>query len=329
MAKIKRLIFAFQNQTMKGRLSAFYKKSKVGFYLLSPFVWIYYFFLHEKYLPQEKFVLKRFKRSFGYDLDLESPKTLNEKINWMKLNYENPIGNKLADKYKVREYIKEQIGEQYLIPLVFVTAKPKEVHPKNFPDFPVIIKTNHNSSGGIVIKDKNSITDWPSLQNRLRANLSQNFYWDNREPVYKGIEPRIIVEKLLNDGTGKFPADYKVHCFNGKVQMISVDFGRGSSKHYRNWYSKNWEREPYKWCSVLPDGSLTDPSEEDIPRPDSLDEMIELSETLSKDFKYLRVDWYIINNKLFFGELTLYHNGGMRPVEPEIWDLKLGEKLSL
>ncbi|MEP2689891.1 ATP-grasp fold amidoligase family protein [Maribacter dokdonensis] len=314
---------------MKEKLKSIYKTSKLGFLVIRPFARFYQYFLHKKYLTREAFVKQRFKKSFGYTLDLDNPRTLNEKINWLKLNYWNPLSTQLVDKFEVRSFITDTIGDKYLVPLLFTTKEPKDIIPKNIPDIPCIIKTNHDSSGGIIIRNKHKVKNWKEIQNRLNANMSQNFYWDGREMPYKKIEPRIIVEKLLTDNTGTLPADYKVHCFNGKARMINVDIGRGTESHNRNWYSSNWTREPYKWSSVLGDGKLTDPSEKDIPKPALLDEMIELSEKLVEGFPYLRVDWYIFNKQLFFGELTFHHNGGHRPIYPESWDLNLGQELDL
>jgi hypothetical protein len=314
---------------MKSFVKNIYNNSRLGFTLLKPFVSIYQYFLHKKYLSREQFILKRFKKNFGHELNLKNPKSLNEKINWLILNNDNPLGSLLADKYRVREYIKSEIGEKYLVPLAYMTKDPKDIIPENLPDYPVIIKTNHNSSGGIVIKDKNKTIDWKSIQNRLRANLAENFYWVGRELVYKDIQPLIIVEKLLNDNSGSFPADYKVHCFNGKVEMTAVVTGRGSNQQHCDWYNREWIRQPYEWGVLLEDGSYSKASEKGVKKPICYDKMLELSETLSSKFKYLRVDWYVINDNLFFGELTLYHQSGSKPVKPYEWDLKLGEKLTL
>lgn len=314
---------------MKEKLKSIYRTSKFGFLIIRPFARIYQYFLHKKYLSRETFVKLRFKKSFGYDLKLDNPETLNEKINWLKVYYWNPLSTQMVDKYEVRSYISKIIGDEYLVPLLFTTTNPRDIIFENIPNIPCIIKTNHDSSGGIIIKNKNEINNWEEIQNRLHANMSQNFYWDGRERPYKNIKPRIIVEKLLTDNSGTLPADYKVHCFNGKTRMINVDIGRGSKNHYRNWYSSNWEREPYKWSSVLGDGSLTDPSEEDVAKPELLEKMILLSEKLVVGFPYLRVDWYIFGNRLYFGELTFHHNGGHRPIYPESWDLKLGQDLNI
>ncbi|MEP2279096.1 ATP-grasp fold amidoligase family protein, partial [Maribacter sp.] len=113
------------------------------------------------------------------------------------------------------------------------------------------------------------------------------------------------------------------------VRMISVDMGRGTDQHYRNWYNTNWEQEEFKWSSPKENGKSTDPSSEDLERPKTLKEMIRLSELLAKPFKYVRVDWYDVDGKLYFGELTFHHDGGFRPILPEIWDKKLGNELNL
>src|SRR5690606_3050826 len=153
------------------------------------------------------------------------------------------------------------------------------------------------------IRDKNTV-DWSNLQNQLKRNLSNNYYWKSKEWQYKNIKPRIIVEKLLLDKSGKIPFDYKLHCFNGKVNMVQVDIGRGSERHYRNWYSTSWEREPYKWSSPKGNGIYTDPSEEDVPKPLKLTKMIELSEKLAQSFRYVRVDWYDLDGELYKSTLT-------------------------
>ncbi|WP_047245782.1 ATP-grasp fold amidoligase family protein [Maribacter thermophilus] len=315
---------------MRTILKSFYQNSEIGFNLLKPFARVYQFFLYKKYLPSKAFVRQRFKECFGHPLNLQDPKTLNEKINWLKLNYQHPKATQFADKYAVRDYIAETIGEEYLVPLLYTTTNPKNIVPENLPDIPCIIKTNHDSSGGVIIRDKYAKHhNWKKIQNYLRANMSQNYYWDGREKQYKDIPPRIIVEKLLSGKEGELPADYKVHCFNGKVRMINVDIGRGTNNHHRNWYNRQWEREPYSWSSDLGDGKVTAPSNEDVAKPVLLDEMIDLSERLVGSAPYLRVDWYIFEGKLYFGEITFHHNGGTRPIEPKEWDLKLGNDLFL
>lgn len=274
------------------------------------------------------FVKLMFRRHMGYPLNLENPITLNEKINWLKINERTPLHTQCTDKFKVRDYISEKIGSNYLVPIHFQTFNPKEIIPENLPDTPCIIKTNHDSGGGVFVKDKSRL-NWIKIQKNLRRRLRVNYYLRSKEWQYKNIQPRIIVEKLLQNKKDKIPFDYKVHCFNGNVRMISVDMGRGTDNHHRNWYSIDWKREPYKWSSPKGSGKYTDPSDTDVEKPETLEEMIKLSQILATPFTYVRVDWYDVDSKLFFGELTFHHDSGIQPILPEIWDKKLGGQLIL
>lgn len=286
-----------------------------------------YYGFRMRLIPEELYAKQEYRKAFGKDPDLINPKTLNEKIVWLKLNDRTPLHTQCADKFAVRDYIKKQIGDKYLVPLVFHTKNPSEIISNNIPEYPVIIKTNHDSEGGIFVYDKSNI-NWKNVQKSLKKRMSKNYYWQSKEWQYKNIIPRVIVEKLLLDSEGNIPFDYKVHCFNGKVNMIQVDMGRGSENHYRNWYSKDWKREPYRW-TILKNGKEIESSKNDLNKPQNLNQMIELSEILSQPFNYVRVDWYDLDGQLFFGELTFHHDSGNRPITPNEWDLKLGEKLKL
>lgn len=311
---------------MKQFIKNIYHDTILGYYLIYPFYFTYEIML--RIVPDKTFVKFNFKRHMGYSLNLKNPKTLNEKINWLKLHDRTSLQTICSDKFKVRDYIREKIGGQYLVPLCYETKNPRELIPENLPNYPFIIKTNHNSAGGIIVKEKKEV-DWWKVQFHMRKLLRENYYYRTREWQYKNIEPRIVVEKLLQNNAGKIPFDYKLHCFNGKVVTIQVDMDRGSENHSRNWYDTNWKREPFKWSSVKGDGKKTDPSQSDVEKPVTLDKMIKLSQILAEPFSYVRVDWYDVDSILYFGELTFHHDGGNRPIEPKEWDLKLGEKLIL
>lgn len=287
----------------------------------------FFYGIQTRIIPERFYAKQQYKKTFGKYPDLENPKTLNEKIVWLKLNDRTTLHTQCADKYAVRDYVSENIGSKYLVPLLYHTKCAKEIVPENLPDIPFIIKTNHDSGGVFIIYDKLK-TDWSTLQKKLKNRLEHNYYWQSKEWQYKNIKPRIIVEKLLLDAKGNIPFDYKLHCFNGKVNMIQVDMGRGTDSHYRNWYTKDWIREPFKWTIVRNRKEIKS-SIEDIEKPKTLDLMIQLSETLSQPFRYVRVDWYDLDGQLFFGELTFHHDGGNRPIEPIEWDYKLGKKLKL
>lgn len=312
---------------MEKILKYLYKKTIVGKYIITKLIDLYTYYLH--YIkPEKKYLTDKFESNFGRKVDLSNPKTLNEKIIWLKLYDRTPLHTICADKYAVRDYIIEKIGEKYLVPLHLKTKDPKEIIPENLPDTPFIVKTNHDSGGGVIVHDKSEI-DWNAVRKDLKKRLKHNYYYNSKEWQYKNIEPCIIVEKLLLDKQGNIPFDYKIHCFNGKANMIQVDIDRNSNNHYRNWYNTKWEREPYKWTSIKNEGKTTEPSDEEVDRPETLEEMLMLSEKLSKDFCFVRVDWYDLDGKLYFGELTFHHDGGNRPILPEKYDRILGDKLIL
>lgn len=302
--------------------SKFYHHTRVGNFFR------YVFHKVKNELPDALIMKHRYKKRMGKSLNLNRPRTLNEKINWLKLHDRTPLHTQCADKYEVRKYIIEKIGKSYLVPLYFQTKNPEQILPENIKNFPCIIKTNHDSGGGTIVQKKED-TDWSNVQKIIKKRLTQNYYTNSREWQYKNIEPRVIVEKLLQDHNGNIPFDYKLHCFNGSVRMIQVDLGRGTEKHYRNWYNPHWEREPYKWSSPKGVGKFTDPSDDEVPRPSTLEEMIRLSNILSEPFDYVRVDWYDVDDKLYFGELTFHHDGGNKPIIPEQWDFNLGQELKI
>ena len=304
-----------------------YNSSELGYQVAGPILALRSY-LKYKRKTDETILKERFKKYHHREINLENPKTLNEKIVWLKLNDRRPLHTQCADKYEVRKYISEKIGSEFLVPLFFQTYDYKDVRIENLPDEPCIIKTNHDSGGGIFVYDKTKL-DYKKAQQKLRRRLAVNYYGRSKEWQYKNIKPCVIVEKLLQTKEGTIPLDFKVHCMTGKPRMIQVDVGRGTQNHFRNWYSTEWEREPYKWSSIKPNGKYTDPSEEDVEKPELLTKMLELSEKLAKPFPYVRVDWYDVDGKLYFGEMTFHHDGGNQPILPEVWDSKLGNLVKL
>lgn len=275
------------------------------------------YYLRYLLIPDEKYVKYKFKKYFGFNLNLKNPKTFNEKLQWLKLYDRTPLHTKCADKFLVREHVKEKIGEKYLIPLVFETKRVTEICLENMPNYPVIVKPNH-SRGAFVINDRYHF-DYKKLQKKLEKELKSNFYYRTREWQYKNIIPRIVVEKLLLDEKGDIPNDYKFLCFNGKVELIQIDANR-FNEHKKTLYSKEWEKQNFEFNFPIGD---------DIPKPETLDLMIKLAEILAEDFDFVRVDFYTIEEKVFFGELTFHPAGGFGWFKPKKQDLLLGEKLRL
>ena len=275
------------------------------------------YYIRYKLIPDEKYVKYKFKKYFGYELDLKNPRTINEKLQWLKLYDRTPLHTKCADKFEVREYVENKIGSKYLIPLIFDTFNSEDINVNNLPEFPVVAKTNH-ARGVSIIRDKNK-EDFKIIQKKLKEELSNNFYYRTREWQYKNIKPRIIVEKLLLDENNNIPFDYKFICMNGKVNFIQVDMDRFNG-HRKTLYNTSWEKLEFGWNYPIGD---------DIEKPITLSKMLKLAKILSKDFYFVRVDFYTLNNKIYFGELTFHPAGGFGKFSPYNVDLELGKKLNL
>lgn len=302
---------------MKNLIKKFYKETYIGKLLISPIKRLYDFYRF-KVIPDDIYISKLFEKNLGYKLNLDNPKTINEKIQWLKLNDRTELHTQCADKYEVRKYIEKIIGKEYLIPLLYDTTNPKDINYDNIPNDKCIIKTNHDSGGVIIVKDKNNIK-WNQVQKELNLALKQNFYYPGREWQYKNIKPRIIVEKLLLDENDEIPSDYKLHCFNGKVKVIQVDMSRFSD-HSRNLYDKDWNLLECEW--LYKKGTNTE-------RPNNFDKMKEIAEKLAKEFIYVRVDLYSIKDNIYFGELTFHTESGWGKFSSVDCDKQFGELLDL
>ncbi|MGA9211152.1 ATP-grasp fold amidoligase family protein [Kaistella sp.] len=286
-----------------------------------------YIFTKYRLRSDRYYIKKNFKNIVGRDLNLRVPKTMTEKIQWYKINYKNPLIIQCADKYAVREYVANTIGEQYLVPLVFHTQDYREVKSENLPDYPIVIKANHTSGTTHFVKDKSTV-NWKSVQNDCRWWLHLNYYHLDKEWQYENIKPRIVVEKMLTDADGSIPSDYKLHCFNGKFEFLQVDLGRFGT-HRRNLYDNDWNLLPFTFSMLDRDKRPKTPNGKIVERPKNLALLIDLAEKLAKPFPYVRVDFYVINEEIFFGELTFHHGGGYEQFTPSELDLHFGEKIPL
>lgn len=279
---------------------------------------LFKWYIRWEILPKSLRLSKMYKKFLGEVPDFKNPKKMTEKLQWIKINERNPLMTQCADKYSVRAYVKEKIGEEYLIPLVFESENIQDITADNLPEVPFIIKTNHDSSGGVMVRDKSKV-DWGLLRQKFKRLLRYNYYYASGEWQYKYIERRVFAEKLLIDETGKTPNDIKIHCFNGVPYLLAVDIDRFGD-HKRNVYFTNGERAPIEWFM---------PQSKDEWRPCNWDLMLELAQKLSKAFYYARIDFYEINNKVYFGEITFHPGGGFMKFHPKEWDLKLGQRLKL
>ncbi len=295
---------------------------------LRPLAFLYRTWIH-RVLPEKVFVKSRFKRLFGYSLDLKNPKTFNEKIQWLKLYDRTPLHTLCADKIAARSYISDKVGEEHLVPLLMTTPKVTDLTYEHLPQNPFIIKTNHDSGSYKIIKNKNEVTDWEAIQTFFARRLQKNYYYEAKEWQYKNIPPQLLVETLLQNHKGKIPADYKMHCFGGKPEYIQVVSGRENDQQFINFYDTNWNKMPFTWIPASNKDKTYPPCVAEVAKPTCIEKMLRFAAILSEPFVYLRVDFYVIEDHFYIGELTFHPNGGFERIVPEEWDRKLGDMIQL
>ncbi|MGU9047071.1 ATP-grasp fold amidoligase family protein [Clostridium perfringens] len=275
-----------------------------------------------RFLPDTLYVKLYFRLKLKRKLDLNNPVTLNEKLQWMKFNDRNPLYSIVSDKLAVRSYIKDEIGEEYLVPLIGSWKTFDEINFDKLPN-QFVIKCNHDSGGLFICKNKKSI-DKKYVEEKINRSLKRQFYYVGREWQYRSIKPMIIAEKLLLDNNGNTPVDYKITCFNGNVDNIMVCTGRFSKEGVKFYFfDKEWRFLRYnKGDEKLPKDFIID-------KPENLEEMVSLAEKLSKPFNYARIDLYNLNKKVYFSEITLSPNSGFDTDITYDTDKLLGEKLHI
>ena len=270
-------------------------------------------------------IARQFRKAFGYDLDWTNPRTLNEKLNWMKLHVRDPLQKIAADKYAVRAHVAAKVGESYLIPLIRKCDRAEEIR---FAELPAafVLKTNHGSGQNWIVRDK-SKEDERAVIRQFREWLAMSHYAASREWPYKDMKPAIVVEELLLDEQGQIPSDFKLHCFGGKVATIQVDLDRETA-HRRNFYDLDWNLQPFIWTEWVGDKPSW-PNGRAVERPAALAEMVRVAETLAADFPYARIDLFYCGGKVTFGEITFYHGGAFERFDPPEFDRFFGDKLAL
>lgn len=292
-------------------------------FLYSPkFAWLWAIRHQNLSHSQIKYLISvLFKINTGYEPNFENPKSFNEKIHWLNLNYRNPLITQCADKVKVRDYIRDTIGEKYLIPHLGIYDNPKDIDFDALPD-QFVIKTNWGSGQNIICEKKSEL-DIPKTIKQLQKWLrpKSNHYYNSFEWCYKNISPKIIIETYIKD-SDDLP-DYKFFCCNGepKFMFIAQDRSKGHDQLKFTFFDIAFNRLPFS--QHYP----TNPNP--IKKPELWNEMLQLSRTLSAPFPLVRVDFYITNGALKVGELTFCHFAGMTPFEPCEWDYKLGDFLTL
>lgn len=269
--------------------------------------------------PDRLYLKLMFRCKMGYWLNLSNPKSYNEKIQWLKLYDRNPLYTKLVDKYAVKKWVADKIGDEYVIPTLGVWKSPKDIDfdklPKQF-----VLKTTNGGGGDVVICRDKSKFDRAWAVKHLNQGLKKSIYNKLREWPYKNVPPRIIAEKYLEEDCGQLK-DYKFFCFDGNVKFLEVDFDR-FTEHHRNIYDENMSLLPF---------AIHYPTKLDVnlAKPLNFDKMLEIARLLSAELSHVRVDLYNVSGKIYFGEMTFYHGSGYRKMNPAEWDYKCGEFLNL
>lgn len=274
-----------------------------------------------KTMPDDKYLKRVFKNLTGRTLDLENPQTYNEKLQWLKLNERRPEYTMMVDKYKVREYIKHVLGEEYLIPLLGVWDSPDEIDFNNLPN-QFVLKCNHNSGCGMCICTNKQELDIGTVKKNLKKGLKEDYYYAGREWPYKNVPKKIIAEKYMIDPDTKDLRDYKFYCFNGEVKFVMINSDRNSDKSTKaDYFDRDFKWLDFQWgyehSSVKPE------------KPYNYEKMVEIAEKLSRNIKHVRIDLYSCSNRIYFGEITFFDGSGFDKIEPIEWDYKIGSWIEL
>lgn len=275
-------------------------------------------------LSDKEYLERKFECCMGKSLDLEHPQTFNEKLQWLKLYDRRPEYTIMVDKYAVKKYVSDKIGEEYIIPTLGVWDNPDDIDFDTLPD-KFVLKCNHNSGLGMCIcKDKSEL-NIEKVKSELKKGLAQDYYITGREWPYKNVPRKIIAEEYIEDKGKAVPEDYKVYCINGKPLYIVVFHNRfnDSEELSETVYNTSWQPQHISLDEHFKVSDIVEPV------PECLDKMLEFAEMLSTNMSQSRIDFYIVNNRLYFGEITLYTASGFQKMIPESLDYELGKLIKL
>ncbi len=273
-----------------------------------------------KHIKSDKLYIKLFYTSYTLKkMDFKNPITFTQKIQFLKLQNTSPLCTQMVDKFEARSLVANKIGEEYLIPLLGVWDKFDDIDFDTLPE-QFVIKTTHDSGGLSICKDKNKF-DVAVAESKINKSLKRNYFWNGREYPYKNVTPRIIAEKYMKDDARDELLDYKFFCFNGEPKFVQLDTNRFVNRN-TDFYDTNWNKLPFYSKSIKQISDIA-------PKPHKLDEMLDIAKVLSKGFAFLRVDLYLINESVYFGELTFHPDGGVIPFIPKDWEVEIGKMIKL
>ena len=281
-------------------------------------------FIREKilrFMPAPMYLRLKYRLAMGKRLELKSPKTYNEKLQWLKLHDRKPVYTDMVDKYEAKRFVSERIGEEYVIPTYGVWDSFDDIDFDTLPE-QFVLKCTHDSGGLVIVKDKSKL-DISAAREKIEKCLRRNFYYSGREWPYKNVKPRIIAEAYMEDTETAELRDYKFFCFDGTVRALFIASERqkeGEETKF-DFFDADYNHLPVK--NGHPNA--------DVPprRPVNFEKMKELAEKLSAGVPHLRVDFYEVDGRIYFGELTFSHWSGMVPFEPAEWDRTFGDWITL
>ena len=270
----------------------------------------------------ELYIRLKWMANMNYKLKLKNPKTYNEKLNWLKLYDRRPDYTMMVDKYAVKKYVASIIGEEYVIPTIGVWNSVEEIEWDTLPQ-QFVLKSTHDSGGVVICVDKEKFDKEAAIE-KLKKSLKNDFYLLGREWPYKNVPRRIIAEKYIEPRplTKDLP-DYKFFCFDGKVKALFVATERQNPNEEVkfDFFDENFRHLPLRQGH---DHAKITPG-----KPTNFEEMKKAAQILSMGLPQVRVDFYDLGDKVYFGELTLFHFDGMVPFEPVEWDYTFGNWIDL
>jgi len=275
-----------------------------------------------RWLPDKPYLQLLYRFKMGHRLDLKNPKTFTEKLQWLKLYNRRPEYTNMVDKYAVKKYVADIIGEEYIIPTLGVWDKPEEINWDSLPN-QFVLKTTHGGGGGgvVICKDKQTFNRADAIA-KLNQSMRSDIYSGLREWPYKNVPRRIIAEKFIAPEKGQQDLiDYKIYCFNGEPKLIMTADGRFSGDKRFGYYNTEWKAVDITWGAPRPD--------KDLPRPTQLPQMLKVAAQLSKDIPHARIDLYNVNENVMFGEITMFDSSGLEAITPDDMDAYLGSLIRL
>ena len=272
------------------------------------------------WMSDERYIKIAHRIKLNEKLDLDNPITYNQKLQWLKLYNRNPLYTQLVDKYEVREYVANKIGDEYLIPLLDVWNNADDIKFDALPN-QFVLKCTHDSGGLVICKDKSNL-EINEAKHKLNKSMGHNYFWAQREWPYKKVKPRIIAEEYMFDEKTNELRDYKFFCFNGEVKVMFVATNRGADTRF-DFFNPDFNHIPLK--QYYPNADST----KKIEKPHLFEEMKIIAGRLSENMPHVRVDLYEINGKIYFGELTFFHFSGWKKFEPREFDELFGNWITL